>query len=66
MTKPVGSWISLDPEPVPIDDPRVRAATFVADNAWVNSLGPTTAIRVRDVVRAILAHLDEIDNLAKH
>ena len=60
MTQPIGVWINLDPEPVPNDDPRVRNATLVADGAWINSPGPTTAIRIRDVVRAVLAHIDDL------
>jgi tartrate dehydratase beta subunit/fumarate hydratase class I family protein len=52
-------WINLDPEPVPDNDPRIQAATLVADGAWVGSTAPTTAGRMRDVVRAVLGHIDD-------
>lgn len=60
MNLPVGQWINLDPEPVDIDDPRVRTATLVADGAWVRSVAPTTSVKIRDVVRAVLAHVDDL------
>ena len=65
MNLPVGQWIDIDPEPVPLDDPRVRSACFVADGAWVRSLGPNTVDRVRDVVRAVLAHADNLARMEK-
>lgn len=65
MTFPVGQWIDLDPEPVPIDDPRVRTACLVADGAWVRSIAPTTSVKVRDVVRAVLAHVDDLARMEK-
>lgn len=54
-------WVNLDPTPVPEDDPRVRSATLVADGAWFDSAAAARipADRIRHVVRAVLAHLDE-------
>jgi len=63
MTQPVGVWIDLDPEPVSIDDPRVRTACLVADGAWVRSSAQTTVARITDVVRAVLAHVDDLAKL---
>ena len=51
-------WISLDPEPVPEDDPRVRNACLVADGAWFKS-EDSTIHKIRLVVRTVIAHLDE-------
>lgn len=65
MNQPEGVWINLDPEPVPIYDPRVRTACLVADGAWIQSTAETTVARISEVVRAVLAHVDDLARMEK-
>lgn len=51
--------LNLDPELVPVDDSRVRAAVLVANAAWLRSTEPTTAGRLSEVVRTVLGHIDD-------